>query len=39
VPVPTGSAFDSAIGNLRTSLRDANVSLDDLRAKLDSVPP
>jgi len=38
-PVPTGSAFDSAIGNLRTSLRDANMSLDDLRAKLDSVPP
>jgi len=38
-PVPTGSAFDSAIGNLRNSLRDANMSLDDLRAKLDSVPP
>jgi hypothetical protein len=39
VAAPTGSAFDSAIGNLRTSLRDANVALDDLRAKLDSVPP
>jgi hypothetical protein len=38
-PMPTGSAFDGAIGNLRTSLRDANVALDDLRAKLDSVPP
>jgi hypothetical protein len=38
-PAPTGSAFDAAIGNLRTSLRDANMSLDDLRAKLDSVPP
>ena len=37
--LPTGSAFDAAIGNLRSSLRDANVSLDDLRAKLDSVPP
>jgi hypothetical protein len=34
--VPTGSAFDSAIGHLRASLRDANRSLDDLRAKLDS---
>jgi hypothetical protein len=37
-PAPTGSAFDSSIGNLRTSLRDANAALDDLRAKLDSVP-
>jgi hypothetical protein len=36
--LPTGSAFDTAIGNLRSSLRDANVALDDLRAKLDSVP-
>jgi len=34
--VPTGSAFDSSIGHLRASLRDANRSLDDLRAKLDS---
>ena len=24
-PMPTGSAFDAAIGNLRTSLKDANV--------------
>ena len=31
-----GSAFDSAIGSLRTSLDDANKSLDDLRAKLDA---
>jgi hypothetical protein len=38
-PPPTGSAFDAAIGNLRTSLKDANASLDDLRARLDSVPP
>jgi hypothetical protein len=38
IPAPTGSAFDTAIGNLRTSLRDANVALDDLRAKLDSAP-
>jgi hypothetical protein len=37
-PLPSGSAFDSAIGNLRTSLRDANTALDDLRAKLDSAP-
>jgi len=36
-PPLTGSAFDSAIGNLRSSLREANVALDDLRAKLDSV--
>ncbi|HLX23821.1 MAG TPA: hypothetical protein VKR38_10775 [Usitatibacter sp.] len=35
-PMPTGSAFDAAIGNLRTSLKDANVALDDLRAKLDT---
>jgi hypothetical protein len=34
--MPVGSAFDSAIGHLRASLRDANRSLDDLRAKLDS---
>jgi hypothetical protein len=34
--VTTGSAFDTAIGHLRASLRDANKSLDDLRAKLDS---
>lgn len=31
-----GSAFDTAIGHLRASLRDANKSLDDLRAKLDT---
>jgi len=31
----SGSAFDSAIGHLRASLRDANTSLDDLRGKLD----
>jgi hypothetical protein len=37
-PPLTGSAFDAAIGNLRTSLRDANAALDDLRAKLDSAP-
>ncbi len=37
--LPSGSAFDAAIGNLRSSLREANTSLDDLRAKLDSVPP
>jgi len=36
-PPLTGSAFDAAIGNLRSSLREANVALDDLRAKLDSV--
>ncbi|HUP31131.1 MAG TPA: hypothetical protein VM122_13215 [Usitatibacter sp.] len=36
-PAPaTGSAFDSAIGHLRASLRDANKALDDLRAKLDT---
>ena len=35
-PAATGSAFDSAIGHLRASLRDANKSLDDLRAKLDA---
>src|SRR5262245_38715811 len=35
-PPSTGSAFDTAIGHLRASLRDANKSLDDLRAKLDS---
>ena len=34
--MPAGSAFDSAIGNLRSSLRDANGSLDDLRARLDA---
>jgi hypothetical protein len=37
-PLPAGTAFDTAIGNLRGSLREANASLDDLRAKLDSVP-
>jgi hypothetical protein len=31
-----GSAFDAAIGSLRTSLDDANKSLDQLRAKLDA---
>jgi hypothetical protein len=36
-PMPAaGSAFDSSIGHLRASLRDANKSLDDLRAELDS---
>ena len=30
------SAFDAAIGSLRTSLDDANKSLDNLRAKLDA---
>jgi TRAP-type C4-dicarboxylate transport system permease small subunit len=35
-PVTTGSAFDTAIGHLRASLREANKALDDLRAKLDS---
>jgi hypothetical protein len=35
-PPPTGSAFDTAIGHLRASLRDAGKALDDLRAKLDS---
>ena len=38
-PMPAGSAFDAAIGNLRTSLREANGALDDLRAKLDSASP
>jgi hypothetical protein len=34
---PAGSsAFDAAIGSLRTSLEDANKSLDNLRAKLDA---
>ncbi len=32
----TTSAFDTSIGHLRASLRDANKSLDDMRAKLDS---
>ena len=35
-PDPQGSVFDGAIGHLRASLGDANRSLDDLRAKLDS---
>ena len=35
-PALTGSAFDTVIDHLRASLRDANVALDDLRAKLDS---
>jgi hypothetical protein len=35
-PASTGSAFDTAIGHLRASLREANKSLDDLRTKLDS---
>src|SRR5438105_4284982 len=35
-PSTTGSAFDAAIDNLRASLNDANRSLDELRAKLDS---
>jgi hypothetical protein len=34
--VPTGTAFDAAIGTLRASLDDANKSLDQLRAKLDA---
>jgi hypothetical protein len=33
---PSGSAFDAAIGSLRSSLEDANKSLDQLRAKLDA---
>jgi hypothetical protein len=37
-PLPSGTAFDAAIGNLRGSLREANAALDDLRAKLDSAP-
>jgi hypothetical protein len=36
---PAGSAFDTAIGNLRSSLNDANMSLDELRAKLDAATP
>lgn len=37
VPAPAaGSAFDVAIGHLRGSLREANKSLDDLRARLDA---
>lgn len=35
-PLPAGGAFDSAIGHLRLSLRDANRALDDLRGKLDA---
>ena len=35
-PPTIASAFDTAIGHLRGSLRDANRSLDDLRAKLDA---
>jgi len=35
-PLPTGTAFDAAIGQLRGSLREANASLDELRAKLDA---
>jgi len=35
-PMPAGSAFDTAIGSLRSSLRDANGALDDLRARLDA---
>ena len=38
-PIPAGSAFDAAIGNLRESLRETNGSLDDLRAKLDAAAP
>jgi len=35
--LPTGnSSFDSAIATLRASLTEANQSLDDLRAKLDT---
>jgi hypothetical protein len=37
-PPPTGSAFDPSIASLRSTLRDANVALDELRAKLDSAP-
>ena len=36
-PPPAGTAFDTAIGNLRSSLREANGALDDLRARLDAV--
>ena len=32
----TGTAFDTAIGQLRDSLREANSALDDMRAKLDT---
>jgi len=35
-PPAAGSAFDGAINHLRASLREANKSLDDLRAKLDA---
>ena len=35
-PEASGSAFDTAIGDLRTSLGEANAALDDLRVKLDS---
>jgi hypothetical protein len=37
VSLPSGTAFDGAITNLRSSLREANVALDDMRTKLDSV--
>ena len=33
---PAGSAFDAAIGSLRSSLDEANKSLDQVRAKLDA---
>ena len=33
---PAGSAFDAAIGSLRSSLEEANKSLDQVRAKLDA---
>jgi hypothetical protein len=36
VAAPTGGGFDIAIGHLQASLRDANGSLDELRAKLDA---
>lgn len=32
----SGSAFEAAIGSLRASLREANMALDDLRARLDA---
>src|SRR3954467_4216756 len=35
-PPAAGSAFDSSINHLRASLRGANKSLDELRAKLDA---
>ena len=38
-PATASSAFDGAIGNLRSSLRDANASLDELRARLDAAAP